>query len=74
MSDSDQKKQELSRQIIDRIVNDSTFREQLSADPKGALVEAGFWESYTELYTDAEVSGYSVAEEGSDYCCVTVLY
>ncbi|HET8840178.1 MAG TPA: hypothetical protein VFN35_01865 [Ktedonobacteraceae bacterium] len=77
MSDNVQKKQDLSRQIINKIVNDPAFREQLTADPKGALVNGGFWESYIELYgsSDAEVSGYSADPvAGSDYCCITGIY
>lgn len=80
MNDVEQKKQDLSRQIINKIVDDPAFREQLTADPKEALVNGGFWETYTELYVnaDAEVSGYSTAPEGGDsfsaYCCITVIY
>ena len=74
MSELDQQKQDLSRQIINKIVNDPAFREQLSSDPRGALVSAGFWDAYTQLYADpnAEVSGYMASF--SEYCCITVAY
>jgi hypothetical protein len=74
MSDNEQKKQDLSRQVINKIVNDPVFREQLSTNPKEALMNSGFWDSYVELYgdTEAEVSGYVASF--SDYCCITVLY
>jgi hypothetical protein len=72
---NEEQKQDLSRQVINKIVNDAAFREQLSTDPQGALKNAGFWESYTALYSnsDAEVSGY-LASPGSDYCCITGIY
>jgi hypothetical protein len=72
---NEEQKQNLSRQIISKIVNDAAFREQLSTDPQGALKSGGFWESYSSLYSDsdAEVSGY-LAPAGSDYCCITVIY
>lgn len=73
MSNNEQQKQDLSRQIINKIVSDVSFREQLSSDPLGALKDGGFWESYTALYGDpnAEVSGYMSA---STQCCITVIY
>jgi hypothetical protein len=79
MSNSEQKKQDLSRQIIGKIVNDPAFREQLTADPKGALQGSDFWETYIELYGDAdvEVSGYEAVapvSSFSDYCCITAIY
>ncbi len=74
MSEEEQKKQDLSRRVINKIVNDPVFREQLSTNPKEALLNSGFWESYTELYADAdaEVSGYQA--NFSDYCCITGIY
>lgn len=74
MSNNEQKKQDLSRQIIHKIVNDPAFREQLSTDPRGALMSSDFWPEYAELYGqgDAEVSGYM--ESFSEYCCITGIY
>jgi hypothetical protein len=78
MSTNEQKKQDLSRQIIGKIVNDPAFREQLTADPKAALQNGGFWESYLALYGEAEVevSGYEAAPVSSfsEYCCITAIY
>jgi hypothetical protein len=78
MSTNEQQKQDLSRQIINKIVNDSTFREELTANPKLALQHGGFWESYTALYGEAEVevSGYEAAPVSSfsEYCCITAIY
>jgi len=73
-SSVEQRKQDLSRQIIHKIVNDATFREQLSIDPQAALHGSGFWDTYVELYadTESEVSGYKATF--SDYCCITGIY
>jgi hypothetical protein len=75
MSTNEQGKQDLSRQIINKIVTDPAFREELTANPKAALQNGGFWESYTELYgaeAEGEVSGYELSF--SDYCCITAIY
>lgn len=74
MSNNEQQKQDLSRQIIDKIVKDAAFREQLSSNPQAALQNSGFWDTYMALYgdSDAEVSGYAAVT--SDYCCITVIY
>jgi hypothetical protein len=78
MSNSEQQKQDLSRQIIGKILSDQAFREQLSIDPRAALQSGGFLDTYNELYgeSDAEVSGYAAVAPvaGSDYCCITAIY
>lgn len=75
----------VSSAIIEKILNDPTFRQQLIEAPEGTLRAAGFLEEFAAVSSDmqSDVSGYSYEIEGdavppeysqSCYCCVTGLY
>ena len=72
--DLEQKRQDLSRAIIQTVINDPTFREKLIVDEKAALMASGLWDKYVEVH-EPEVAGYDTApENGGDNitnCCIT---
>jgi len=52
----DQARREYNKKVLDRIVSDPRFREELIDDPKGAIERAGLkWEG------DDDVTGYILA-------------
>ncbi len=68
----EQKKQELSRRVMDKIANDPVFREQLATDPAAALQGSEFWDAFQELSESGkEVAGY-IADDFS-YCCISAV-
>lgn len=82
--DALERQRKISATIVNKIVGDPTFRQQLVTTPEAALREAGFLDDYLAVQQDlqSEVSGYSFEIEGdaapeeshSCLCCVTVLY
>ncbi len=71
-SDLEQKRQELSRAIIQTVISDPTFRDQLLIDEKAALESSGLWDQYAEVH-ESEVTGYVIAPGGDTFtaCCIT---
>ncbi len=60
----EQKKELLTRRIVDKIVNDTAFREAIITNPAQALATAGFAKDMQELSETAqgEVSGYGFTD------------
>ena len=70
----------VSSAIIEKIMNDPAWRQQLVETPEGALRDAGFLDEFTAVTNElqSEVSGYALEieapGEASSKCCVTVIY
>lgn len=74
----DQKRRSLASKLVETIINDPKFREDLINDSKGALQARGVWDEYASLMTDLttpDTSGYSDSpEESTDSNCCGSAY
>lgn len=55
---TEQKRRELARRVLDRIASDPQFREQLVENPHQALETSGFSKEIRDWKGSADVSGY----------------
>jgi hypothetical protein len=62
-SDLEQKREELTRRILDKVVSDPQFREAIVANPQTAISNSDFAQEIKELVNSAsaDVSGYAAA-------------
>ncbi|QBD77478.1 hypothetical protein EPA93_16370 [Ktedonosporobacter rubrisoli] len=69
MADLEAKRKELTKRIVDKIVEDPQFRDQVSNDPEGALEASGLSKEIRAIEAEsnqAEVSGYAAKPQWFD--------
>lgn len=68
----EQQRRALASRLVETIVNDPSFRQQLIDDSKGALEAHGMWDEYVSVNQALEspdVAGYALSTKGSDSNC-----
>lgn len=67
-----QARRALSSKIMERVLSDPAFREQLVENPEQAVLNAGYAEDFqrlNELAQESDVQGYAAPIDDSNACC-----
>ncbi len=73
-SEFEQRRRALATKILERIVNDAEFRQQLVDKGDEALRTHGYMDEIQELaeaHEDAEVAGYRMMPNSLGWCCIS---